>query len=124
MNTISGITSIWEIGYVPFLNWLNDMITLISDSNSNSFQLHLSTKSFEREKATTRCHAELDSGLTKADFVRPDTYLCVHFARGACTAGPECSYLHRIPTEEDCFRVDLLHDVFGRGESFNEHETE
>eukprot|EP00743_Colponemidia_sp_Colp-15_P005953 GILK01006399.1.p1 GENE.GILK01006399.1~~GILK01006399.1.p1 ORF type:complete len:451 (-),score=67.19 GILK01006399.1:169-1491(-) len=69
----------------------------------------------EREPATTRCNIERDSGWTKADIQDPHgAYFCVHFARGACALGPECNYLHRLPTIEDNNRMNMLNDVFGR----------
>lgn len=52
-----------------------------------------------------------DSGYTLADRV-PGSYFCVHFARGSCTQGPQCQYLHRLPTIHDMFNPNV--DVFGR----------
>ncbi|KAI8801730.1 hypothetical protein BJ742DRAFT_835898 [Cladochytrium replicatum] len=62
------------------------------------------------EKALTRCNPEKDSGFTKAQ--DPGTYFCVHFAHGCCTKGPDCVFLHRIPTKTD--RFELTRDCFGR----------
>ncbi|PRP78101.1 pre-mRNA-splicing factor cwc2 [Planoprotostelium fungivorum] len=67
-----------------------------------------------RMKAQTRVCIASDAGYTKADKMNKDTYLCIYFARGHCTEGPECQYYHRIPLEEDEIRLDMLHDVFGR----------
>lgn len=59
----------------------------------------------------------MDSGATRADILRPNTYLCMYFARGACVSGPDCLFLHRVPCEDDTRRIDTLHDIFGRGMS-------
>ena len=40
--------------------------------------------------------------------------MCLHFARGRCSAGGECAFLHRLPTAADDARASLTHDVFGR----------
>ncbi|KAJ3124899.1 Pre-mRNA-splicing factor [Nowakowskiella sp. JEL0407] len=62
------------------------------------------------EKALTRCNPEKDSGATKGK--DPGQYFCVHFAHGCCTKGPDCQFLHRLPTVND--RFELTRDVFGR----------
>ncbi|KAJ0402192.1 hypothetical protein P43SY_008056 [Pythium insidiosum] len=68
-----------------------------------------------REAATTRCDLELDAGKTKADVVsKANRYFCVHFARGMCARGAECSYYHRLPTMADEARIGMMHDCFGR----------
>ena len=54
-----------------------------------------------RVAATTRCDPERDTGLTRADLTRPDTYVCIHFAKGQCVHGKKCNYLHRVPTAQD-----------------------
>lgn len=41
-------------------------------------------------------------------------YCCLHFARGGCFQGENCSFLHRIPTEADDARLGPMHDCFGR----------
>jgi len=66
-----------------------------------------------REKATTRCRPELDSGMTLGD-VADCKYICVHFARGCCTHGADCKFLHRLPTLADEQHISMLHDIFGR----------
>ena len=63
--------------------------------------------------AETRCDAVLDSGRTRGDD-REETTACLHFARGRCSAGGECAFLHRLPTALDDARASLTHDVFGR----------
>ena len=77
-------------------------------------------RSFEKNgKASTRCSIELDAGLTRADYTNPGAPLCVHFVRGACVNGKDCTYRHCAPTEQDETNTDAPHDVFGR----NRHGT-
>eukprot|EP01117_Protostelium_nocturnum_P011587 TRINITY_DN4203_c0_g1_i4.p1 TRINITY_DN4203_c0_g1~~TRINITY_DN4203_c0_g1_i4.p1 ORF type:complete len:389 (-),score=120.00 TRINITY_DN4203_c0_g1_i4:10-1176(-) len=66
------------------------------------------------QKPATRCVIASDAGYTKADKGNKDTYICLYFARGHCSNGPECQYYHRVPLAEDEMRLDNLHDVFGR----------
>lgn len=68
----------------------------------------------ERIKATTRCSIAKDSGYTRADINKKDTYFCLYFARGHCSNGSQCNFFHRIPTEEDDLKNDVAHDIFGR----------
>lgn len=63
------------------------------------------------EAAETRCDPQRDAGKTLAP---PDAYVCLHFARGCCTSGPECKYRHEVPKEEDDARLPVTVDVFGR----------
>ncbi|KAG9289191.1 hypothetical protein G9A89_022500 [Geosiphon pyriformis] len=72
------------------------------------------------EKARTRCNVDLDVGETKGDKIQ-STYFCLYFARGCCPFGYECSYWHRIPSEEDL--VDSTIDSFGR-DKFNEYRED
>ncbi|MDP2436949.1 MAG: hypothetical protein Q8P67_14455, partial [archaeon] len=65
------------------------------------------------EREMLRCDPLRDSGRT-AGSERGVGYVCLHFARGECTLGSGCSYLHRVPGEEDSERLDELHDIFGR----------
>ncbi|CEG35223.1 pre-mrna-splicing factor [Plasmopara halstedii] len=68
-----------------------------------------------KEPATTRCVLERDAGKTKADVVsKANRYFCVHFARGMCARGAECSYYHRLPSVADETRLGMMHDCFGR----------
>ncbi|EEB09676.1 RNA-binding protein Cwf2 [Schizosaccharomyces japonicus yFS275] len=62
-------------------------------------------------KSETRCVIERDSGYTKADKVL-GSYFCLFFARGMCSEGSHCIYLHRLPTENDIFNANV--DCFGR----------
>ena len=74
----------------------------------------------ERKPAPTRCVAAFDCGTTKADALTDTTentsvYWCLHFARGRCTYGSACEYIHRLPTGlDDAKRKDLMYDIFGR----------
>ncbi|KAI5310083.1 Pre-mRNA-splicing factor [Ascosphaera atra] len=61
--------------------------------------------------AETRCDVAKDSGYTRADRI-PGSYFCLFFARGCCTKGYECEFLHRIPTIHDLFNPNI--DCFGR----------
>ena len=65
-------------------------------------------------KASTRVVLETDVGLTRADYTNPGAYICLHFARGCCVYGKECSYRHCAPTEEDETQMDAPRDCFGR----------
>ncbi|KAJ1679168.1 Pre-mRNA-splicing factor [Spiromyces aspiralis] len=65
-----------------------------------------------RERSTTRCNIARDSGTTLADRHPEGAYFCLFFARGCCPHGPNCHYLHRIPTYSD--RIDTTKDCFGR----------
>ena len=69
-----------------------------------------------REPAPTRCHPERDAGWTKATLtsLTERAAFCIHFARGGCAKGSECTYHHRIPTAEDDGALDTSRDVFGR----------
>lgn len=67
------------------------------------------------EPAETKCVLESDAGRTKADEAKKtNRYFCMHFARGMCAKGSDCSYFHRLPTREDEVRVGMMHDCFGR----------
>lgn len=68
----------------------------------------------KRAPAETRCDPIRDPGCTRADFTNPNAYICLYFAKGCCVHGKNCSFLHRIPTDADQARLDMLHDVFGR----------
>lgn len=60
--------------------------------------------------APGRCNVARDAGYTKADRVN-GSFFCLHFARGVCTRGPECEYLHRLPTIHDLYPPNQ--DCFG-----------
>ncbi|CAG7943173.1 unnamed protein product [Penicillium olsonii] len=63
------------------------------------------------QPAPYRVNIARDSGYTLADRI-VGSYFCVHFARGSCTQGPQCQYLHRLPSIHDMFNPNV--DVFGR----------
>ncbi|KAF9429282.1 Pre-mRNA-splicing factor [Entomortierella beljakovae] len=73
-----------------------------------------------QDKAEHRCDPVKDSGTTKGTH-NPSAYFCAFFAKGCCPNGPECNWLHRIPTIHD--HVDSGIDVFGR-ERFNDHRDD
>ncbi|KAJ2965145.1 hypothetical protein NQZ79_g110 [Umbelopsis isabellina] len=58
-----------------------------------------------------RCDVARDSGIT-AGSDNPQSYFCLHFARGMCTQGAKCAMWHRIPNESD--EVEATIDCFGR----------
>lgn len=58
-----------------------------------------------------RCNPKVDSGKTRA---KKGAYICLYFARGKCIQGPDCTFLHRTPREEDEARIGLSVDIFGR----------
>ncbi|KAK6097636.1 Pre-mRNA-splicing factor [Batrachochytrium dendrobatidis] len=61
------------------------------------------------EKAAHRCILERDAGKTKAG---KKGLFCLHFARGCCSKGNDCTFLHRIPMPGD--RTETTLDCFGR----------
>lgn len=71
-----------------------------------------------KDPAPTRCDPDHDCGWTKASRTTGATqeraYFCIHFARGACAKGPDCTFYHHIPTAADDGAWDSLHDCFGR----------
>lgn len=60
--------------------------------------------------AKGRCNVARDSGYTKADS-RGGSFFCLHFARGICTKGQDCDFLHRLPGVHDIFNPNV--DCFG-----------
>ena len=65
-------------------------------------------------RAPTRVCLESDAGHTRADYTSNTAHICLHFARGSCVYGKDCTYRHCAPTEEDESNADSPHDVFGR----------
>lgn len=65
------------------------------------------------ERAAGRCCIATDAGKTLAD-TRAKGFFCIHFARGLCAKGKECTYHHHLPTPADEKRIGKLHDCFGR----------
>lgn len=72
-------------------------------------------------KATTRCAPILDAGVTKGDG-NGTSSVCVHFARGCCTVGAACEYLHRLPTAFDDATNHMMYDIFGRPKHHTERD--
>lgn len=66
---------------------------------------------YSQRKADSRCIIRTDSGYTKADKI-PGSYFCLYFARGMCSRGKNCDYLHRLPDLTDIFPQHI--DCFGR----------
>ncbi|KYQ93062.1 hypothetical protein DLAC_05673 [Tieghemostelium lacteum] len=65
----------------------------------------------DRVASETRCNLLKDCGKTKA---AKGASFCLHFAKGRCVNGSECTFYHRIPTPEDDLKLDMAHDIFGR----------
>ena len=65
-------------------------------------------------KAPTKCILESDAGLTRADYTSNTAHICLHFARGCCVYGKDCTYRHCAPTEQDESQADSPNDIFGR----------
>jgi hypothetical protein len=81
------------------------------------YDKYLTDRKEEREKipALNRCNPALDIGYTKADLQEKEgAYFCLYFAKGCCSEGVNCKYYHRVPTLEDCKKIENLRDVFGR----------
>lgn len=68
-------------------------------------------KYLSKTHAKGRCNIAKDSGYTKADGL-PGSFFCLRFARGICTKGQDCDYLHRLPGTYDHFNPNV--DCFGR----------
>eukprot|EP00953_Heterococcus_sp_UTEX-ZZ885_P016064 9056-Heterococcus_DN1.PRE.2 len=61
------------------------------------------------DPAESRCYTETDAGYTKADTMDSKTkYFCIHFARGMCARGHECTWFHRTPIPSDDANNDQL----------------
>ena len=69
--------------------------------------------------AATRCCVKADAGRTKGSS-RGASQFCLHFARGCCVRGSDCTFLHRVPNARDELRLEAGHDIFGR----ERHSTE
>ncbi|GLC44099.1 hypothetical protein PLESTB_000929400 [Pleodorina starrii] len=68
-----------------------------------------------RDASKYRCVLELDVGRTRGSDAKQHVF-CLYFAKGCCSQGSACTYLHRLPTAEDeAYAVrDLSADIFGR----------
>ncbi|CAM9119098.1 unnamed protein product [Chrysoparadoxa australica] len=68
-----------------------------------------------KDPAESRCDTATHAGATKADKMdRSSRYFCLHFVRGMCAKGAECTYFHRTPMPIDDGVEDQLRDCFGR----------
>jgi hypothetical protein len=67
-----------------------------------------------KDPAPDRCHVEEDAGMTRADKTGNPSHFCLHFARGYCARGADCTYFHRLPLPVDDARCDEMYDCFGR----------
>jgi len=67
----------------------------------------------ELDPADTRVNIARDSGWTLG-CLEKDPYFCLFFARGCCDKGPDCRFLHRLPTLKDEQRIPITKDCFGR----------
>ncbi|PWN18202.1 hypothetical protein BCV69DRAFT_274026 [Microstroma glucosiphilum] len=74
-----------------------------------------------QKKAPTRCSIARDAGYTRGDFLNA-TIICLPFAKGRCSNGTDCAYLHRLPPSASEASMAQAHtatndqgrDVFGR----------
>lgn len=68
-----------------------------------------------REASKYRCQPSIDQGWTRGEEMQVQ-YCCLYFARGICHLGPNCNYLHKLPTIELEYshRVNYQYDIFGR----------
>ena len=76
---------------------------------------YIGERNYERApKAVTRVCLETDDGVTRADYTSATAWICLHFARGDCIYGKDCTFRHCAPTEDDETMADSPHDIFGR----------
>ncbi|KAF5833735.1 hypothetical protein DUNSADRAFT_9842 [Dunaliella salina] len=75
-----------------------------------------------RELSMYRCVPQVDCGRTKGSEAKQRMF-CLYFAKGCCSQGSACIYLHRVPTADDeaYHSKDMGADIFGR-EKRAEHE--
>uniref|UniRef100_A0A061SK89 Pre-mrna-splicing factor cwc2 n=1 Tax=Tetraselmis sp. GSL018 TaxID=582737 RepID=A0A061SK89_9CHLO len=95
----------------------------VYDSDTSDYNIWYHKKMGTREprrgprgsRAATKCVLATDAGYTRADRGGVRQF-CIYFARGCCTLGERCLYLHRIPNEQDAAVLgrDLSQDCFGR----------
>jgi hypothetical protein len=74
--------------------------------------------------APHRCCVSTDAGTTRANSSSSSSssssFICLHFARGECARGADCTYLHRVPSADDERQRPVTEDIFGR----DRHATE
>lgn len=85
-----------------------------------------------RKRSNWKCDPKRDSGATQAEEAQN---FCLYFARGMCTKGSKCSYLHRVPDPlldhlvpaTDCFgrekHAEYRDDLAGVGSFLHENST-
>lgn len=68
-----------------------------------------------RVRSQYRCRPALDTGRTRGGD-NGATLFCSFFARGLCSEGAACRFLHRLPTARDAAAAarEGSHDIFGR----------
>ena len=77
----------------------------------------------QRTPASTRCDPEKDIGYSKADLFEPETsYWCLHFVRGCCAEGANCSFFHHMPSLAECKKIAPIKDIFGRSRHATQRE--
>ena len=77
-------------------------------------------EAYDQTKARSRCNIANDSGYTAADKIT-GSFFCLQFARGQCSKGRDCPYLHRLPGTFDMFNPNV--DCFGR-EKFSDYRDD
>eukprot|EP01138_Halocafeteria_seosinensis_P012692 gb/GECG01012968.1/.p1 GENE.gb/GECG01012968.1/~~gb/GECG01012968.1/.p1 ORF type:complete len:528 (+),score=89.38 gb/GECG01012968.1/:1-1584(+) len=76
------------------------------------------------EPAPTRCHIDEDAGYTKASLQKNEKcYFCLHFARGGCARGSDCTFYHHLPGPNDEVQLENTRDIFGR-ERYEAHRDD
>jgi hypothetical protein len=75
----------------------------------------------ELEPATSRVNISKDSGWS-IGCSQKDPYFCLFFAKGECSQGPDCKFMHRLPTKQDEERIPITKDCFGRDKYATDRE--
>ena len=87
------------------------------------YDKYLTDRKEEKEKipAEHRCIPSLDTGYTRADKQEKNgsSYFCLFFAKGCCSEGVNCRYYHRVPTFEECEKIENARDIFGRSRFYS-----
>ena len=87
------------------------------------YDKYLTDRKEEKEKipAEHKCIPSLDTGYTRADKQEKNgsSYFCLFFAKGCCSEGVNCRYYHRVPTFEECEKIENSRDIFGRSRFYS-----
>ena len=87
------------------------------------YDKYLTDRKEEKEKipAEHKCIPSLDTGYTRADKQEKigSSYFCLFFAKGCCSEGVNCRYYHRVPTFEECEKIENSRDIFGRSRFYS-----